>query len=169
MVVLGEQQVRLLDQKYGIAVAKREIMKCLRFYAEQIKQEFGFESFAIDLHYDEGRHETVINSGSQSRVFIRNYHAHIQFFNYDFSKKLSPLRHLMKKGVKENGKTCQLNPHFEKMQDLAAKSFFRLGFIRGQSKNVKSVEHLEKEAFVKQKILQNEGLHRSLFAQCKEL
>ncbi|PLT25976.1 hypothetical protein [Pseudoalteromonas sp. MelDa3] len=73
--------------------------------------------------------------------------------NYDFSKKVAPLRYLMAKGLNNNGKTNTLNPHFVKIQDLAFEAFKDLGFQRGESKSITNKKHLSKELFVKQKIL----------------
>lgn len=164
VVILSEEQVISLEKEFGFKKAKQLIMRALKKYAKSIKTEFGFEPFAIDLHYDEGRHEyTELNAHSKpERIFIRNCHAHIQFFNYDFSKKVSPLRHLMRKGKNERGRTNQLNPHFEAMQDLAAGSFASLGFQRGQSKNITGVEHLKKEYFIKRKLERAKDAQRKL-------
>lgn len=155
VVILSEEQVISLENKLGFEKARQLILSSLANYAKSIKATFGFEPFAIDLHFDEGRYEDKaqgLYGDGQEKTFIRNCHAHVQFFNYDFSKKVSPLRHLMKKGKNENGRTNQLNPHFEMMQDLAASSFSNLGFERGKSKNITGVEHLKKEDFVKQKL-----------------
>ena len=151
IIVLSEEQVISIENEFGYDKAKQLIMRSLKKYAQSIKTEFGFEPFAIDLHFDEGRHEYTDQSAQnrRERIFVRNCHAHVQFLNHDFSRRVSPLRKLMKKGKNEEGRTNQLNPHFEKMQDLAASSFANLGFQRGQSKNATGVEHLKKEDFKK--------------------
>jgi hypothetical protein len=115
----------------------------LKQYAESVKQEFGFEPLGIDLHLDEGRYE--------NGIFIRNYHAHVQFGNYCFEKRFAPLRHMMRKGKNSQGRTNDSNPHFEKLQDLVSKPFEKIGFSRGEQKSVTSREHLTKEEFVKNK------------------
>lgn len=144
IVILSEQQYLRIESKYGDAKAKKLLMSYLRKYAMQIKKEFGFEPLGIDLHLDEGRYE-----GGR---FVRNIHAHVSFFNYDFINKIAPLRHLMVKGKGAKSRTNQLNPHFEKMQDIVANTFKPLGFERGESKNVTGREHLKKEKFVKEKL-----------------
>jgi hypothetical protein len=144
VVILSEFQYAKLEKQYGEAEAKKLAMKHLFKYAQKIKKEFGFEPMAIDFHLDEGHFE--------NNVFVRNVHAHISFFNYDFVNCVSNLRKLLNKGKDSNGKTNQLNPHFVKMQDLAAEVFQPLGFSRGESKNVTGKEHLNKEQFVKTKL-----------------
>lgn len=144
IVVLSEHQYVRIEKKYGDVKAKQLLVNYLRKYAVQIKKEFGFEPLAIDLHLDEGRYE-------EGR-FVRNIHAHVSFFNYDFKNKVAPLRHLMTKGKNSKSRTNQLNPNFEKMQDIVANTFKPLGFERGESKNVTGREHLQKEKFVKEKL-----------------
>lgn len=144
IVILSEQQYVKIEKKYGDVKAKQLLVNYLRKYAVQIKKEFGFEPIGIDLHLDEGRYE-------EGR-FVRNIHAHVSFFNYDFKNKVAPLRHLMTKGKNSKSRTNQLNPHFEKMQDVVADTFKPLGFERGESKNVTGREHLQKEKFVKEKL-----------------
>lgn len=171
VVIFSEEHVISLEKEFGFEEAKQLIMRALTKYAKSIKAKFGFEPFAIDLHYDEGRHEyTDLNAhNKRERTFIRNCHAHVQFLNYDFSKKISPLRHLMRKGKNEKGRTNQLNPHFEVMQDLAANSFASLGFQRGRSKNITGAEHLKKEDFVKRKLERAKDGHRKLNSENQRL
>ncbi|CAM3103409.1 hypothetical protein [Pseudoalteromonas distincta] len=144
IVILSEGQYVKIEKKYGESKAKQLLVNYLRKYAVQIKNEFGFEPLGIDLHLDEGRYE-----GGR---FFRNIHAHVSFFNYDFKNKVAPLRHLMAKGKNSKSRTNQLNPNFEKMQDIVANTFKPLGFERGESKNVTGREHLQKEKFVKEKL-----------------
>lgn len=153
IVILSESQYSELEDKYGYKKAKVLVLNRLKKYAQAIKIDFGFEPIAIDLHLDEGHVD-------EAGTFKRNIHAHVQFFNYDFSNKIAPLRKLMKKGKTENGRSRQLNPNFEKMQDLAAQVFSDIGFNRGVSKDTTGKKHLSKERFVKNKLakLQNESL-----------
>ena len=58
----------------------------------------------------------------------------------------------MTKGKDKNGKTLQLNPHFEKIQNIAFEHFKLWGFKRGVSKNITGAEHLNKEAYVQQRL-----------------
>jgi hypothetical protein len=146
IVILSDQHYSLLEKQNGVDKAKKLIIQSLKIYIMQIKKEFGFEPFAIDLHLDEGHFDKLTGA------FKRNVHAHIQFFNYDFTNKLAPLRHLMKKGKSKQGKTNELNPNFEKMQSVAAISFSKLGFVRGQSSAITGNQHAKKELFVKAKL-----------------
>lgn len=111
----------------------------LEKYMENIKEEYGFELLGFTLHLDEG-HENI------------NTHAHAFFYNFDFKNKKAPLRDLMKKGNDKNGQVNKLNPQFVKIQDIAASTFAPLNYIRGESKDVTSAEHKEKEKFVKDKL-----------------
>jgi hypothetical protein len=113
----------------------------LEKYMENIKEEYGFEPLGFSLHMDEGDKKV-------------NTHAHAFFYNYDFKKKKAPLRDLMKKGNDINGQVNKLNPAFVKMQDVAAATFEPLGYVRGESKDVTSAEHKNKEQFVKNKLLE---------------
>lgn len=149
VICLSEKHYSKLEELNSADKVKQATMKRLKQYALAVKAEFGFEPLGIDFHLDEGRYEAL-----EANRFIRNVHAHIQFINYDFSKKVAPLRYLMAKGLNENGKSNSLNPNFEKMQDLAFESFKGLGFHRGESKSVTNKKHLNKEQFVKQKIQQ---------------
>lgn len=173
VVFLSEFQVARLEKKYGQEKVKQAIINRLRHYAEGVKREFGFEPLGIDLHLDEGHRvrahknkkgadlvEELENKsdpknaeGEQiaNTVFVRNYHAHVQFMNYSFEKRFAPLRHMMKKGKNQDGRTNASNPNFEKLQDLVHQSFANLGFARGEPKSVTGREHLTKEEFVKNK------------------
>ncbi len=145
VVVLSESQYSFIEEKVGNEQTKNLVINSLKCYAKSIKMEFGFEPLSIDLHLDEGHYDLSGN-------FIRNIHAHLTFFNYDFQKKVAPLRHLMVKGQSASGRTLQLNSNFEKMQDLVFDSFCNLGFIRGESKSITNANHFSKERFVKEKV-----------------
>jgi len=149
VLCLSEKHYSQLEELNGTDKVKQATMNRFKRYANAIKAEFGFEPLGIDFHLDEGRYEAL-----EGNRFVRNVHAHIQFINYDFSRRVAPLRYLMAKGLNEQGKTNSLNPHFEKMQDLAFESFKDWGFQRGESKSVTNKKHLNKEQFVKQKIQQ---------------
>lgn len=143
VVFLSEYQIARLEKKYGQEKVRKAIMLRLKYYAESVKNEFGFEPLGIDLHQDEGRFE-------EGR-FVRNYHAHVQFMNYSFEKRMAPLRHMMKKGKNQDGRTNSSNPNFERLQDLVHRPFANLGFSRGEPKSITGREHLTKEEFVKNK------------------
>jgi cell division protein FtsB len=145
VVVLSEAHYSRLEKKIGVEETKRRVMKLFVSYAKNIKREYGFEPISVQLHFDEGHHDS-------SGKFIRNIHAHISFFNYDFEKKIAPLRHLMAKGKNEHGRTNKFNENFEKMQDIAAEVFAPLKFKRGVSQSVTGTKHLSKESFVREKL-----------------
>jgi hypothetical protein len=148
VVVFSEEQYSFLEKKYGKEKLKQAMMHQLKAYAEKIKMEFGFEPMCIDLHLDEGRFD------SSTGEVIRNTHAHVFFYNYDFNKRRAPLRYLFKKGKSENGRTKAINFNFVKIQDIAAEIFSHksLGFSRGKSKDITGIEHKSKVEFVKQKL-----------------
>lgn len=144
VVWLSEHHYTKLENQYGQERVKKAVVERLKQYAMLVKKEFGFEPLGVDLHLDEGRYE--------NNQFIRNIHAHVQFINYSFEKRVAPLRHMMKKGKDINGRTNNLNPNFERLQDLAYFPFKNLGFHRGNSKNITNRVHLKKEDFVKNKL-----------------
>jgi hypothetical protein len=149
VVVLSEAHYSYLERKLGEEKAKKRVLAHMIAYAKRIKREYGFEPISVQLHLCEG-HEDLNGN------FIRNIHGHVSFYNYDFKKKIAPLRHLMKKGKNIKGRTNSSNPHFEKFQTIVAQEFSELGFQRGLSKNVTGVKHLEKEAFVREKLAERE-------------
>lgn len=140
VVVLSEGQYAALEAKHGKDKVKNVVMHRLNEYAKDIQEQFGFEPLGIDLHLDEG---TKQEDGS----IKRNVHAHVMFYNYDFKRDLAPLRHLMVKG-KKNGKTLDLNPNFQRMQDIAAERFRRLGFRRGISQGIDNRKHEKKAQWI---------------------
>ena len=152
IIVFSGAQYKNLESRFSPARIKNAIIAKLKAYAMAIKAQFGFEPLGIDLHLDEGRYESSPNT--KEKKFIRNIHAHIQFMNFDFSadKLFAPLRHLMTKGKDKDGKTLQLNPHFENIQNIAFEHFKKWGFSRGKSKNITGAVHLKKEEYVQQRL-----------------
>ncbi len=138
VVILSVEHYENLEAKHGKDQAIKETLQALRDYAKKIEEEFGFKPLGFDLHLDEGYEDDNGN-------FKRNIHAHVMFYNYDFKAEIAPLRGLMKKGInKDTGKSFDLNPNFERMQDFVAGSFSKLGFVRGQSHGLDNVEHKSK-------------------------
>lgn len=146
VVWLSEHQYSALEANFGEKKVKAAFMARLKRYAQSVKEEFDFEPVGIDIHFDEGHQDKATGE------LIRNIHAHVQFMNYSFDKRYAPLRHMMKKGKDEQGRTLQLNQNFERLQDLVSDAFKGLGFSRGVSKSITNREHLKKEDFVKQKL-----------------
>ncbi len=156
IIVFSEEHYTFLEGKYGKEKTTRAMLNLLKKYTEKIQAEFGFEPISISLHLDEGHEEEVLVGQELKRRFIRNIHAHVEFYNFSFSKNVAPLRHLMKKGRDDNQRTNQLNPNFVSMQDIAADIFKSAGFERGISKNVTDKKHMSKELFVKNKLRAHE-------------
>jgi len=75
----------------------------------------------------------------KSESLIRNIHAHVIFYNFDFKTKTSPLRKFTRK--------TWIN-----FQDIAGQSFSKAGFIRGISKDLTKKSHLKKSDFVNKKL-----------------
>ena len=141
VVVFSEEQYAALEKTYGKDKTKLVVTNRLGLYAKDIQEEFGFEPLGIDLHLDEG---TKQEDGS----IKRNVHAHVMFYNYDFKRDLAPLRGLMVKGKKEDGKTLDLNPNFQRMQDIAAERFEAIGFQRGISQGIDNRKHEKKAQWI---------------------
>ena len=140
------EHVLVLSKDQLTKCTKKGLHEAVQGYMKQIRQEWGFEPMGYRMHLDEGHY-------NKQGKFIANPHAHIYFFNYDFEKKRSPLRDLMVKGKNDKGKSPALNPHFVKIQDIAAESFRKLGFRRGISKGEKNKKHQEKAEFVLSKTI----------------
>ncbi len=116
---------------------KDDVAGCFRMYMMDIQKKFGFEPLSMNFHMDEGRYE--------DGKFINNYHAHVLFYNYDFKKNCAPLRKF-----KNNKKA------FRFVQDITAKNFESLGFIRGVSKKITKKEHQKKGEFVREVLKKKE-------------
>lgn len=146
IVILSEGHVSRLEALYGKEKIKAEIVKSLKNYAASYAAQFGFEPLGFSLHLDEGHYD-------ENNNFIRNVHAHVLFFNYDFKNKRSNLKYLMKKGKDPvTGKTNELNENFVACQDLAEKSFKKLKFRRGISKIKTLAINLPKLEFMVRKV-----------------
>ncbi len=150
VVIFSEELYSALERQNGTERMKNALTILLERYADRVQDEFGFEPLGFDFHLDEGHLD------EETGLLRRNTHAHIMFYNMDFKKNIAPLRHLMKKGQNENGHTNQLNPNFSRFQDIAAEVFQKIGFRRGISKIVTGKKHLQKEAFVRRKFLENQ-------------
>ena len=101
-------------------------------YMFEIEKEYGLKPIAFYFHADEG-HKTK----KGTKTSKKNYHAHVQFYNFDFDKKESIQRKLKSKD-------------FSRFQDLAGMIFKELGFERGISKEITKKEHQQREEFIAQ-------------------
>lgn len=113
-------------------------------YCKDIKEKYGFEPLGFHFHMDEGHHDENGN-------LKRNIHAHVHFYNYDFKNKLAPLKKIQKKVLDPETGKKEVNPAFSDFQTIAAKTFKKLGFKRGISKQSTEKEHLDRDAYIAQK------------------
>lgn len=166
--ILSLDRFEELENRYGKELYKK-LDKIIAAYANEIKDKYGFEPLRYDFHLDEGHTD-------ENGVFKRNIHFHLQFYNYDFNKKLSPLKNIQKKVVSnidlstgkevfdlpkadldkgvENGtikRVLSTNPFFSDVQDIAARLFGKAGFRRGIAKNITGKKHFEKDKFIAEK------------------
>ncbi len=157
VVVLSESHCLNLEKKLGNKRAKQAIVKCLKDYANTYAEKYGFTNLGFSLHYaDEGHFD-------ENNKFIRNVHAHVMFFNYDFKNKKSNLRNLFKKGIDPaTGKTHELNENFCDMQNIAAKAFKSLKFRRGVSKLITMDKYLPKNKYLLKQLKMKREQYKNL-------
>jgi len=161
VVVLSEEHVSWLENKLGKEKAKQEIVKCLKAYTKNYADKYKFSACGGSLHLDEGFH-------NENGKFVRNVHAHIMFFNYDFKTKKSYLRTLFKKSIDPlTGKTNELNNNFVDIQDLAYQAFAPLKFMRGKSKLLTMTKYLPKHQFLMEKLKRSRRKYQQLAEQIK--
>ncbi|WNY99487.1 hypothetical protein SUSP_001905 [Sulfurospirillum sp. 'SP'] len=123
-----EQTEQILKEKDGY----EKLNNALKSTMEEISKKYGFTSLFYSFHADEG-----YKNGKDN---VNNFHAHLCFYNYDFSKEKSVL-----KGIKKD--------EWGKMQDLAAQCFKECGlnYVRGEKKTEKGKDHLERKYFIASK------------------
>ena len=129
VAVFSLDQWEELEKKHSPEEIKELVTERMKLFMSKFKDQFGFEPIGFNMHLDEGHEKNQL---------VRNIHAHVSFFNYDFSKDKAPLRKI---GKKETAK----------MQDLLAESFEDLGFRRGIPKEETKKNHLKKDDFIKEK------------------
>ena len=168
VLIFSEARILKLEKELGQKKATQAIVTCLKNYSKQYAEKYGFTSLGFSYHgFDEGHYD-------DDGKFVRNVHAHIMFFNYDFKNKKSNLKFLMKKGKDpKTGKTNELNENFVAIQDLAYSCFKSLKFWRGRSKLLTMAKYLPKHQFLNKKItdkkselkrlLKDINLHRAKF------
>jgi len=125
------EQFEQLEKELSKEELQQKLTDCMNGYLNSLKVNFGFEPVGFTFHLDEG----VLDE--ETGVLKRNVHAHAIAYNYDFKRKVAPLRSMTKRD-------------FADMQDLVAANFISLGFERGISKELTKKNHLEKDAFVAQ-------------------
>lgn len=134
VAVFSLDQWEELEKKHTSEEIKELVTERMNLFMSKFKDQFGFEPIGFNMHLDEGHEKNQL---------VRNIHAHVSFFNYDFKKDKAPLRNINKKET-------------AKMQDLLAESFEDLGFRRGVSKEQTKKNHLEKEKFIEKKLKEKE-------------
>lgn len=128
-----------LEKEYTKEKLQELITDRMNTYMDKFKKKFGYEPIGFEMHLDEG-HEKQIEAkkNNPEQKLVRNIHAHVCFFNFDFETKTAPHRKMKKK-------------HWSQCQDLAAECFEDLGFQRGISKDKTKKQHLDKDAFIAEK------------------
>lgn len=123
-----EETEKILKEKDGY----EKLNNALKMTMEEISKRYGFTNIFYAFHGDEGYKNGADN--------IHNFHAHLCFYNFDFEKEKSVLRTLKK-------------DDFAKFQDLAAECFKKCGldFVRGEKKEVKGKDHLERKYYISSK------------------
>jgi hypothetical protein len=121
-----------LEEEYSQEQLKLLIDKHIKALSADISNKLKLNSLGYQFHVDEGHID------KSSGKVIRNPHAHLIFYNYDFQNKEAPLRKLRKQ-------------HMSFIQDLCFKNFKELGFRRGISAEVTKNKHLKKDVFIAEK------------------
>lgn len=128
-----------LEKEFSQDELQKMITERMEKYMIGFKNTFGFEPIGFEMHLDEGHEKQIEAKKNNADITLtRNIHAHVSFFNYDFKNDAAPLRNMKKKD-------------WSRCQDLAYECFKDLGFERGISKEITNNQHLEKDAFVKEK------------------
>jgi hypothetical protein len=135
-----------LEKEYSKSDLKDMITERMNKYMGEFRKEFGFEPIGWEMHLDEGFEKQIEEKkNNPDKKLVRNIHAHVGFFNYNFKNDRAPLRKMTKKD-------------WSKTQDIAAKHFLDMGFIRGVSKENTKKNHLSKDDYIQAKQLAQEIL-----------
>lgn len=120
-----EETEKLLKSKDGYF----KLEQALKQVMLDIQVKYGFTPIFGTFHGDEGHKKGKTN--------VHNFHAHLTFFNFDFEKERSVLRTIQK-------------GEWAKMQDMAALAFTKhnLDFKRGEKKETKEKDHLERKLYI---------------------
>ena len=132
VVILSQAQVDSLISKKGFEWFEAAATQCIREWQQDIKKKYGFEPIGFEFHLDEGYVD------KNNHLKSRNYHAHVEFFNYSFEHGIQPLRNMQK-------------ADWSNLQSMLAERFKKMGFERGKSKDHTKREHLEKDDYVRHK------------------
>jgi len=125
VLIFSSDRVEEIIARNGYKIFSEGMTKLIRGYQQRLKEEQGFEPLGFNFHMDEGHKDP------ETGKIKYNYHAHAIFLNYDFTKKIQPLRKLTR-------------ADFAKQQDFLADVMKRGGFERGTPKAQTGAEHREK-------------------------
>jgi hypothetical protein len=128
-LIFSLEQWEHLEKNYSTEKLQIGMKKMMDLYLIEMKNQFGLEPVGYKFHLDEGHNKNEL---------IRNIHAHVLFYNFDFDKKISPWRKITRKET-------------SLMQDIAAACFKKAGFERGISKEITKKTGLDKDQFVVEK------------------
>lgn len=129
VLVFSLEQFENLERAFKTKELQDALSLYTREYMQIIKDQYGLEPLGFQFHLDEGHVKNQL---------VRNVHAHLTFYNYDFKTGKSRWRELRRKD-------------FSKMQDIAGTTFSDMGFRRGNSKEVTKNVHLKKDRYIEQK------------------
>ena len=123
-----EEALKVLREENGV----EKLLKAGQIFAKKMKEEYGFEPLAVQLHSDEG----WIKKEPPHDIH-HNIHLHVTFHNYNHDKQKTVLRGMRKKD-------------WIRTQDIAQESCEEIGlkFERGESKEKTNREHLEREDWI---------------------
>jgi hypothetical protein len=145
-----------LEKKHGSIKLQSSMKKMMHNFMIEMQQQHLLHPVGFKYHLDEGfykQYEAYQNQQDRLKKgllkqdellmdkgeLVRNIHAHVIFYNFDFKEKKAPLR-------KMNKKT------FSSFQDIAGIAFAKSGYVRGILKDVTNKSHDERLNFVKNKI-----------------
>lgn len=152
--------------EYGIKAFLKDAPELIEQYGKDVAKEFGFEFIGFSLHIDEAQikyqtdengDEIIDENGEKvplldengKTIVVKdengkpkiNFHAHVDFINFDKKTNKARFREIQRKFVSERKFP---NMAFVKMQDMAGQLFQKLGFERGLSKEITGHIHVDK-------------------------
>jgi|GEM_PF-4599659 len=128
VVVLSDDRMRELIKEKGWKGTKESVSEAIDKLTKAISEEHGLVPVDWHFHTDEGHRDA-------NGRFVRNWHAHISFYNYNFENGKSPLVKMSKCRYFKDEQTGDMkrdfNHNFVALQDKAGEAFRSLGFRRG--------------------------------------
>lgn len=121
VIGLGRERTLEIINSVGIEKAHELFDECIQDLADKVNREMGLTFVCANGHFDEGHKESA----------KENFHYHMSFLNYDMLEHHTVLRKY-KRG----------NLVWSKLQDLTAKAFEPLDYIRGEKDSkAKRLDH----------------------------